>query len=95
MILGLAVFICIIIFLIIDTKDQRIRLVSASGVLVILLIGLLISKKPGKVKWRQVLVGITLQFFLGMLVLRWETGRNVLDCLSNKVRGKEYRKGFI
>ena len=29
--------------------------------------------------------GLALQFILGLLVLRWETGRNILSCLADKV----------
>jgi nucleoside permease NupC len=38
-----------------------------------------------KVVWRHVIWGLALQFGFALLVLRWDLGRNVLDCLSSKV----------
>lgn len=75
----------LVIFLVIDTWDQPRRLTSAFGVLVLVAIGFLISKHPANVNWAQVGWALGLQFSLGLAVLRWDVGRNVLNCLSFKV----------
>lgn len=61
-------------------------MISAAGVVVMVIIGLIFSQNPGRVQWRQVLGGMAVQFILGLLVLRWEGGRTFLDCVSAKVR---------
>lgn len=35
--------------------------------------------------WRQVIWGVALQFIFGLIVLRWETGRQVFQCLGDKI----------
>ena len=55
------------------------------GILVIIAMGLLISKHPGRVKWRSVALGICLQLVLGLVMLRWPAGRDGSMCLSGKV----------
>ncbi|CAB4066925.1 SLC28A [Lepeophtheirus salmonis] len=39
-----------------------------------------------RVEWRQVIMGLIIQFLLGLLILRWDFGRNVFDCSSKKVK---------
>jgi pyrimidine nucleoside transport protein len=73
------------VFLYFDTEGQPRRLVSAGGILVLLLVGLLISKHPGRVNWQQVIWGIGLQFIFALLILRWQGGRDAFQCLSGKV----------
>lgn len=29
--------------------------------------------------------GVALQFIFGLIVLRWETGRQIIDCLGKKI----------
>ena len=38
-----------------------------------------------QVVWRQVLWGTGLQFVLGLAVLRWKLGRDVTQCISDKI----------
>ncbi|MPC16558.1 Sodium/nucleoside cotransporter 1 [Portunus trituberculatus] len=38
-----------------------------------------------QVRWRHVAWGVSLQFVLGLLILRWPLGREVFECLSDKV----------
>ena len=78
-------FIAAVVFIIVDGYEQPKRLISACGVFAILGFGLLISKHPDKVKWDQIFWGIGLQFSFGLIVLRWESGRNAFQCLGNKV----------
>ena len=36
-------------------------------------------------RWRHIFWGIGLQFVFGLLVLRWDVGKAVFECLGNKV----------
>jgi len=98
----------LIAFLVIDTKDERYRLVSFFGLIVFVLLGWIFSKHPSKVsliiipfaiflltkillsiclqvKWSHVTWGVGLQFIFGLIVLRWELGRQVIQCLGEKI----------
>ena len=61
----------IAIFIFADTASEPERLVSAFGLLVILSLGFVFSRHPGRVVWRHVVWGVTLQFVFGLLILRW------------------------
>lgn len=105
----LVIVAALITFLVIDTKDERYRLVSFFGLLVFVLLGWIFSKHPSKVslmtctsfirsllliwtlsiclqvKWSHVTWGVGLQFIFGLIVLRWELGRQVIQCLGDKI----------
>ncbi|XP_046462699.1 uncharacterized transporter YutK-like isoform X2 [Daphnia pulex] len=93
----------LLIFLIIDTADERVRLQSFGGLLVFLLLGWIFSKYPSRVKWRHVSWGIALQLIFGLIVLRWDFGRRAFECLGNKfsllldysVAGSEFVFGYL
>ena len=61
----------IAIFIFADTASEPERLISAFGLLVILGLGFVFSRHPGRVVWRHVVWGVTLQFIFGLLILRW------------------------
>jgi len=82
---SLAAIAALVIFVVIDTKDNRRRMVSTLGLFVLVLIGVILSKHPGRIVWRHVLWGLGLQFIFGLAVLRWSTGRGILECFSDKV----------
>jgi hypothetical protein len=69
------VVIGIITFLAFDTKDDRRRLVSAGGILALVLIAFIFSKHRKEINWRQVTWGLVLQFIFGLGILRWKPGR--------------------
>ena len=48
------VILSVVIFLVLDTYNDRRRLISASGVIVLVLICTVASKHPKKINWRQV-----------------------------------------
>ena len=73
------------VYLLYDCWNDQRRLTSAGGILAIVAIGLLISKHPGRVNWRSVVLGISLQLSLGLVMLRWPAGRDGSMCLSGKV----------
>ena len=75
----------ILTFLIIDSLDDTQRLISITGLAFLIVFGVVFSKHPTKINWRQVTWGFALQFVFGLLVLRWSFGREVINCLGNKV----------
>ncbi|XP_059058902.1 uncharacterized transporter YutK-like, partial [Achroia grisella] len=81
----LAVLTGISLFLYYDTRDSPERLISLLGLFLILFVGFIFSSSPGRVNWRTVLVGLTLQFVFGLIFIRWEPGRIALQCFSDKV----------
>lgn len=74
-----------LIFIGVDVHSDTIRLQSLCGVATVLLFGFVFSAAPLKVRWRHVAWGVSLQFTLGLLILRWPLGQNVFECLSDKV----------
>ena len=83
--LSIFVLVCIAIFLIIDTVDDRQRLVSAGGIFSILLLGYIFSTSRSDIVWRHVVWGLALQFIFGLLILRWSYGKMFFDCIGDKV----------
>ncbi|KAK3879293.1 hypothetical protein Pcinc_016123 [Petrolisthes cinctipes] len=75
----------VLVFLVMDTKDDPRRLVSVFGVFVLLLFGFIFSKAPRKVRWRHVAWGMGLQFSLGLIILRWPMGKALFQCAGDKV----------
>ena len=76
-------------FLIVDTQNSRQRLISAGGIVVLVLFGFCISKHPECIRWRQVFWGIGLQYAFGLMVLRSSTGRQLFKCLGDKVSSNQ------
>ena len=83
--LNIGVLVTISTFLIIDTKNDRQRLISAAGVFVIIFLGALFSTSRKDIVWRHVVWGLSLQFLFGLLILRWKFGKMFLDCIGDKV----------
>ncbi|ODM93942.1 Sodium/nucleoside cotransporter 1 [Orchesella cincta] len=67
----LLIFGLIAIFIVVYKTNQPRRIISGSGIIIIVLIGLLCSKHPERVNWRQVFGGIAAQLCLGLFALRW------------------------
>ena len=85
-VISLVFLLALAVFILVDTAEDPSRLVSAAGILVLVLLGLIFSKHPGYVVWRHVVWGLGLQFILGLLILRWPLGKAVFDCLGQKVK---------
>ena len=85
-VISLVFLLALAIFILVDTAEDPSRLVSAAGILVLVLLGFIFSKHPGYVVWRHVVWGLGLQFILGLLILRWELGKSIFDCLGQKVK---------
>ncbi|XP_026755237.2 solute carrier family 28 member 3-like isoform X2 [Galleria mellonella] len=81
----LAILAAIALFLYFDTKDTPERLISLLGLFLLLFLGFVFSAYPGRVNWRTVSVGLTLQFVFGLIFIRWDHGRIALQCFSDKV----------
>ena len=83
--LNMSVLVAISTFLIIDTKNDRQRLISAAGVFVIIFLGAVFSTSRKDIVWRHVVWGLSLQFLFGLLILRWKFGKMFFDCIGDKV----------
>ncbi|KAF5294327.1 hypothetical protein FQR65_LT10780 [Abscondita terminalis] len=78
------VFVAVIAYLIVDTAGDRQRLMPLSGLVIFLVLGWLFCKHPGHINWRPIIWGLILQFVFGLITIRWETGRNIFECVGNK-----------
>ncbi|XP_035677802.1 sodium/nucleoside cotransporter 1-like [Branchiostoma floridae] len=83
----LGILVGIGLFLGLETGKQPDQLISLVGYLGIILCLFIFSKSPGKVKWRPVLWGLSLQFVLGLFVLRTSVGYDVFRFLGDKFQG--------
>ncbi|XP_047541465.1 solute carrier family 28 member 3-like [Vanessa atalanta] len=81
----LAILAAVAFFLYWDTKDAPERLISLLGLSLLLIMGFVFSKHPGRINWRSVSMGLLIQFLFGVIFIRWDTGRFALQCFSNKV----------
>ena len=68
----------------VDTVGQRHRLISAAGIVALVFVAVIVSTHPLKINWPQVCWGLGLQFAFAILILRWELGKAVIDCLGAK-----------
>merc|ERR1712106_383319 len=84
-VMTLSVIAAIFIFLIIDTANDRQRLISAGGIVAIITFGAVFSKSRKDIIWRHVTWGLTLQFIFGLLILRRSYGQAFFQCLGTKV----------
>ncbi|TKC44770.1 hypothetical protein EI555_021269, partial [Monodon monoceros] len=76
----------VIFWLVFDTtRLGQQQLLSFGGLLMYLILTFLFSKHPTKVYWRPVFWGIGLQFLLGLLILKTETGFMAFDWLRKQV----------
>lgn len=73
------------IYLAFETKDEPKKLYSLVAPCFFILCGYVFSTKRSAIKWRIVITGITCQFLLGIICIRWEVGRKIFECLGNKV----------
>ncbi|EDW79830.1 uncharacterized protein Dwil_GK17994 [Drosophila willistoni] len=73
------------VFLYFETRDEPQKLVSLVAPCFFIFCGYVFSTKRSAIKWRIVITGITCQFILGVICIRWEVGRQIFECLGNKV----------
>ncbi|MFA5138099.1 MAG: nucleoside transporter C-terminal domain-containing protein [Elusimicrobiota bacterium] len=61
------------------------RLIGVVGILVLLGICWLMSNNKKKINYRTVGVGMSLQFLMAVLLMKWETGNNAMQWFAGKV----------
>lgn len=83
--LVIALLVALAIFLYFETRDEPQKLVSLVAPFVFILCGYIFSTKRSAIKWRIVVTGITCQFLLGVICIRWTVGRQIFQCLGDKV----------
>lgn len=79
------VIICLGIFFFFETKDNPRKLVGLVAPVFFIFTGYVFSTSRKDIPWRTVITGITCQFVLGLLCIRWDVGRSVFACIGNKV----------
>ncbi|CAD5212731.1 unnamed protein product [Bursaphelenchus okinawaensis] len=93
----------ILIFIIIDTTDDRQRLVGLAGMSFLILLMVLCSHSPSDINWRPVIVGFSLQFVIALIVLRWDWGERqfnegtelIIKFLDFTNNGTDFVYGFL
>ncbi|XP_071941630.1 solute carrier family 28 member 3-like isoform X2 [Antedon mediterranea] len=83
-------FLCLIVLFVtyvgMSTKDNPQHLVSGLGPICIILFCFVFSKHPRQVNWRPVVCGLTIQFLLGLFVLRSTVGYESFNWLGGLVK---------
>ncbi|GAB0100840.1 Sodium/nucleoside cotransporter [Sergentomyia squamirostris] len=74
-----------VVFLVFETSNDRNRLRGLIGIGVILLFGFIFSKHPSYINLRPVIMGVIMQFLLGLFCIRWDVGRSIFQCMGSKV----------
>uniref|UniRef100_A0A8D8MDB0 Solute carrier family 28 member 3 n=1 Tax=Cacopsylla melanoneura TaxID=428564 RepID=A0A8D8MDB0_9HEMI len=77
--------IAFVVYIIIDTWDNKRRLISLLGFVVLIFGGYLFSKHPNRVPWKIVIWGVIMQLAIGLLTIRFSYGRYVLECIGHHV----------
>ncbi|CAJ0586456.1 unnamed protein product, partial [Mesorhabditis spiculigera] len=62
-------------FVLTQSLHSRPRLQSFGSLILILIVSILFSDNPGRIKWRPVVCGIVLQYLVALAILKWEAGR--------------------
>ncbi|KAI6241016.1 Sodium/nucleoside cotransporter [Aphelenchoides fujianensis] len=74
----------VLTWLAIDTRGDRIRLRSLVGMAAFILMAFLCSANPSRIKWHPVVGGLVLQFCVGLVVLRWSVGNEVIKFVADQ-----------
>ncbi|KAL3106676.1 hypothetical protein niasHT_019804 [Heterodera trifolii] len=80
-----AIIVLFVVWLIIDSSTNRIRLRSLFGFLSLITFCYFSSAHRLRIKWRPVISGILLQLALGFLILRWPPGSDGFRWVSEKM----------
>lgn len=73
------------IFLYFETRDKPEKLTALTAPAFFILAGYVFSTKRSAIKWRIVVTGVTCQFLLAIICIRWTVGRQIFECIGNKV----------
>lgn len=79
---GAAFFVGVAVFLGFDVASDPGRLRALVGIALFIVLGIIFSHAPGAINWRIITSGIATQFILGLLVLRWTTGKLVFEWIG-------------
>jgi len=71
-----------VLFIFFDTKNNRHRLVPLAGLSVFILLGFIFSKHRKHVNWITVASGLATQITIGMLTIRWQVGRSIVQAVG-------------
>ena len=83
-ILVLLVLIGCAVFLALNITDNY-NLVSLGGLIAFGLVCILLSNRPGQIKWQVLIVGVEIQFILGVILLKTEFGYKLFKFVSEQV----------
>uniref|UniRef100_A0A182P5K3 Sodium/nucleoside cotransporter n=1 Tax=Anopheles epiroticus TaxID=199890 RepID=A0A182P5K3_9DIPT len=83
--LGALVVLAFALFLFFDTRDDTIRLMPLTGMVVLLALSFLASKNRSAISYRPVCAGLLVQALLGLVCIRWDVGRSIFACIGAKV----------
>ncbi|PNF32372.1 hypothetical protein B7P43_G10102 [Cryptotermes secundus] len=78
-------FVAIVVYLGVDTIGSSERLISCLGTVLIMGLGFIFSKYRAQIQWHPVLSGLAVQFLLGLITIRWSVGRNIIQCIGDRV----------
>ncbi|XP_058177979.1 solute carrier family 28 member 3-like [Anopheles ziemanni] len=84
-IVGAIVLLGFALFLYFDSRHDASRLMSLTGMVVLLGLSFLCSKHPKRINYRPVFIGLLVQALLGLLCIRWDVGRSIFACIGAKV----------
>ncbi|GAU97792.1 hypothetical protein RvY_09026 [Ramazzottius varieornatus] len=82
----LAFLVAVAVFLGFDTYSSPERLRALAGVASVILLGVLFSQNPGRINWRIVVSGLGFQFVFGLIVLRWDSGKDAFTFAGNAIQ---------
>ncbi|XP_005096213.2 solute carrier family 28 member 3 [Aplysia californica] len=76
----------VVIYTVVDEGiDEPKNLRSLPGLVVMLLIPLFFSTHPSKINWHTIYWSVGLQFLLALSVLKWDTGRDVVLWIQDRL----------
>lgn len=85
MLITAIVLIVLGVFLYFNCRDDVEKLKGLLSPIVFIGGGFIFSKNRKAIKWRIVVTGIICQFLLAVICIRWSVGRDIFQCLGNKV----------
>ncbi|XP_050534670.1 sodium/nucleoside cotransporter 2-like [Daktulosphaira vitifoliae] len=78
-------FACFFVYIAIDTQNNRQRLLPIFGICSFIAAGYALSKHPSHVNWNTVVSGLALQIAIGLLTIRWSSGKYVIQVVGRLV----------
>uniref|UniRef100_A0A0A9XBG1 Sodium/nucleoside cotransporter 1 n=2 Tax=Lygus hesperus TaxID=30085 RepID=A0A0A9XBG1_LYGHE len=72
-------------YMIYESLDQPERLRSLLGIVAFVAIGAVFSKHPDYIRWGSLFSGLSLHILIGLLTIKFEAGRNIVQCIGNSV----------